>query len=291
MGWREGFIAVDWGTTNRRAFAVDAAGAAVLAVEDELGVMNLPGDAFAEEVAALRRRLGGRPMLLAGMIGSDRGWKQAPYVPCPAGAAELAAAILWVEPGRLGIVPGVASAEGGEADVMRGEEVQAIGAAGALPPDAPLCHPGTHSKWIRMRGGRIAHFRTAMTGELYGLLKSGSILAPQLRQEAAADADFARGASEALAGAEPLAALFSIRARHLLGRGEANAASYASGLLVGADLRAGLALHDSGPIGLVGRSELRALYAAALAQAGVETVEVDGGEAFLAGIRAIIETL
>jgi 2-dehydro-3-deoxygalactonokinase len=85
--------------------------------------------------------------------------------------------------------------------------------------------------------------------------------------------------------------LFGIRARQLLGRANAGGASYASGLLIGADLRAGLHLHRGGPIGLVGRSDLRALYAAALAKAGREAVEVDGAEAFLAGIRLLTEAL
>ena len=142
-----------------------------------------------------------------------------------------------------------------------------------------------------MRESRIARFRTVMTGEIFGLLKTHSILSPQLQQEAAADDAFAQGVSEALAGEAPLAGLFGIRARHLLGRGEPNGASYASGLLIGADLRAGLDLHEDGPIGLVGRSDLRALYAAALAGTGRGTIEVDGSEAFLAGIRLLTEAL
>jgi len=291
MGWREGYIAVDWGTTNRRAYSVNRAGTVEQAIEDGLGIMSLSPEGFDEAVRALSDRLGDAPMLLAGMIGSNRGWKEVPYIPCPAGAADIAAGIFWVEPGRIGIVPGVAWSEGRGADVMRGEEVQALGALGRLPPDALICHPGTHSKWIVMREGRIARFRTVMTGELFGLLKAHSILSPQLQQQASADAAFAQGVSEALAGEEPLAALFGIRARHLLGRSEANGASYASGLLIGADLRAGLNLHEGGSIGLVGRSDLRALYAAALASTGRNTIEVDGSEAFLAGIRLLTETL
>ncbi|WP_425414851.1 2-dehydro-3-deoxygalactonokinase, partial [Promicromonospora kroppenstedtii] len=37
--------------------------------------------------------------------------------------------------------------------------------------------PGTHSKWVRLDGGRVTGFTTAMTGELYGLLMGDSILA------------------------------------------------------------------------------------------------------------------
>src|SRR5437870_4164239 len=105
MGWRDGYIAVDWGTTNRRAYALNRAGEAEASVEDGLGIMKVAEGGFEAAVAGLRRQLGDRPMLLAGMIGSNRGWREARYVPCPADAAAIARNILWIEPGRLGIVP------------------------------------------------------------------------------------------------------------------------------------------------------------------------------------------
>jgi 2-dehydro-3-deoxygalactonokinase len=292
MRWREGYIAVDWGTTNRRIYIVDGGGRTTETAEDELGIMSVPPGGFEAEVAAIRTRFSGRPVLMAGMVGSNRGWVETPYVRCPAGAPELAAAILWVEPGAVGIVPGV-SLDDGRADVMRGEEVQALGALalGTIGPGATICHPGTHTKWICMAEGRIGHFRTMMTGELFGLLSKHSILAAQLQGAVTADEWFLEGAAEGLGGADPLASLFVIRARHVLGQSEGNGASYASGLLIGSDVRAGLRLLGEGPVGLVGRSDLRALYGAALALAGRETIEVDGAEAFLAGVRMLVEML
>ena len=84
----------------------------------------------------------------------------------PAGLDALAGGLLWVD-GRTAIVPGVSTLADGRADVMRGEEVQMLGAvaAGLVPPGALLCQPGTHCKWAWMEDGRIARFRTAMTGE------------------------------------------------------------------------------------------------------------------------------
>ena len=84
MGWGDGYIAVDWGTTNRRAYAVDAAGRCEADMADDLGLLAVPKGGFAEAAAAIRARLGDRPMLLAGMVGSNRGWVEAPYVPAPA---------------------------------------------------------------------------------------------------------------------------------------------------------------------------------------------------------------
>jgi len=106
MRWSEGFIAVDWGTTNRRAYVVDGSGKPEDEFEDSKGVLSVPRDGFPGAVAEIRQRLGDRPLLMAGMVGSNRGWMEAPYVPAPAGLDELASGIVW--PGeREAIVPGI----------------------------------------------------------------------------------------------------------------------------------------------------------------------------------------
>jgi len=291
---QDGFIAVDWGTTNRRAYLLTAEGGQGDSFEDDLGLMGVPRGGFPAAVAGIRERLGDRPMLLAGMVGSNRGWREAPYVPAPAGGEDLARAILWVEPGRTGIVPGVSQSGAAGADVMRGEEVQVVGAvaAGLVPRDATICHPGTHAKWIEVEGGRIASFRTMMTGELFSLIKKHSILADQLDGEDHDGASFREGVAEGLGGASPVARLFGVRARHLLGEYQGEPASYVSGLLIGCDVRAALALRrGADPVLLLGRPELCTLYAVALGEAGVETRTADGAEAFLGGIKLLTEML
>src|SRR5689334_14663808 len=148
MRWTDGYIAVDWGTTNRRAYLIDSGGKRIDEFEDGKGVLSVPAGGFPDAVAEIRQRLGDGPMLLAGMVGSNRGWIEAPYVPCPAGFGDLADRLQWAEPERTAIVPGVCHSEGDAADVMRGEEMQILGAlaAGTIGPDAIVCHPGTHNK-------------------------------------------------------------------------------------------------------------------------------------------------
>src|SRR5438093_13406120 len=124
MNWADGFIAADWGTTNRRAYLVGPDGLLQDEMEDGKGILSVPAGGFPAAVAELRSRLGDRPMLLAGMVGSNRGWVEAPYVPAPANGEDIARKLIWPEPGRTAIVPGVSYAEGEAADVMRGEEVQ-----------------------------------------------------------------------------------------------------------------------------------------------------------------------
>jgi 2-dehydro-3-deoxygalactonokinase len=292
MGWAEGFVAVDWGTTNRRAYRVAPDGTCTDEMEDERGILAVGQGNFEAAVAEIRARMGDLPLLMAGMIGSNRGWVEAPYAPCPAGLPELAQRVQWVEPGRIGIVPGVSFADGDAADVMRGEEVQILGAfADAIvAPDAVICHPGTHNKWIRLEDGRITAFRTVMTGELFNLLKAHSILSDLLAEPADLNAAFEAGVRAGLAGDVLTAELFSVRARVLLGKAaREDAASYTSGLLIGADLRFGLQFAGETEIVVMARPELSRLFAAAAQIAGRSAREIDGETAFLAGARHLAE--
>lgn len=293
MDLSEGFIAVDWGTTNRRAYRIDRAGGCAGEFEDGQGVLSVPAGEFPAAVAEVRERLGDLPLLLGGMIGSNRGWVEAKYIPCPAGIEDLAAALVW--PGeREAIVPGVSYIGDGRADVIRGEEVQLLGAVadGDVPADALVCHPGTHNKWVEVRGGRIDSFRTVMTGELFGLLKKHSILSDLLADEAEPGEAFARGAAHALEHADLPSELFAVRARVLLGQAQAkDASSYASGLLIGSDVRIGLRGSKGVRVHVMGRSDLTGLYATAIRLVGCEAIELDGERSFLDGIRRIAERI
>jgi len=293
MDLKEGFIAVDWGTTNRRAYRIDPSGARGEEFEDGKGILSVPSSGFPKAIAEIRERLGDLPLLLAGMVGSNRGWVEAEYVRCPAGISDLADALAWPT-GREAIVPGVSYVGEGRADVMRGEEVQLLGAvaAGHVPPKALVCHPGTHNKWVNVDKSRIASFRTVMTGELFSLLKQHSILADLLAVEAEPGDAFERGVTHALENADLPAELFAVRARVLLGEARReDAPSYASGLLIGSDIRIGLSGLVPGDVFVMGRPELTRLYAAAIRTVGREAIELDGEESFVAGIRRIAERI
>lgn len=280
-------IAVDWGTTNRRVFAI-ADGHVAATERDDRGATAVQD--FAAEVAAIRARFGGAPMLLAGMVGSNVGWRAVPYVPAPAGLDTLAAALETVAPG-VAIVPGVSFRDGGRADVMRGEEVQLLGAAaaGLVPADALLCQPGTHCKWATLAAGRIVRFTTAMTGELFALLRGHGLLARQLGGAVSDGPAFRAGVAEG-ARRDLAASLFGIRAAGLLGlRDEAHAAAHASGLLIGADVAARLAEAADATVHILADPALGALYAAAVETLGGAARVIDSQAAFVAGITRIQE--
>ncbi|HYD38742.1 MAG TPA: 2-dehydro-3-deoxygalactonokinase [Allosphingosinicella sp.] len=292
MRWAEGLIAVDWGTTNRRAWRLGPDGRVAGEMEDGEGILAVGPGGFHAAAAEIRARLGDLPLLMAGMVGSNRGWVEAPYVPCPAGLPELAAKLRWIEGERAAIVPGVAFDSGGAADVMRGEEMQLLGAhaEGWIGADSTLCHPGTHNKWVRLEKGRIAAFRTVMTGEMFNLLKTHSILSDLLAGPVEPGPAFEAGVAHGLERDDLTAELFSVRARTLLGRSPRDeAAAYVSGLLIGADLRVGLRFAGAGEIVAMGRPDLTRLFAAALAVVGRPPRIVDGEAAFLAGARQLAE--
>lgn len=289
MRWTDGFIAVDWGTTNRRAYRLSADGRRTDEFEDHKGISSIAAGGFPAAIAEIRQRLGDLPLLLAGMIGSNRGLKEAPYVPCPAGLDDIVGALVW-SGDHEAIVPGVSYVGNGRADVMRGEEVQLLGAvaAGLLDPDELVCHPGTHNKWANLGNGRIREFRTVMTGEMFSLLKEHSILADLLGGTVEANDIFKEAARSTFDEGALLAELFAVRARVLLGQvKKEDAASMTSGLLIGADVRIGLTVPTGAQISVIGRQDLTRLYAAAIGVTGHNAKQLDGEQCFLAGILEI----
>ena len=159
-------------------------------------------------------------------------------MPCPAGIDDLAAKLVWAGE-REAIVPGVSYVGKGRADVMRGEEVQLLGARRRGPGRSERdwsAIPGTHNKWALLRQRQDPDASsTVMTGELFNLLKEHSILADLLQGAGRAERRVPRRRPPRDLQRELLPAeLFSVRARVLLGQAKKeDAASYASGLLIG----------------------------------------------------------
>jgi len=209
------------------------------------------------------------------MAGSRQSWVEAPYCACPASAEDLASNLRWVEAGRVAIVPGMSCEDQGVPDVMRGEETQVFGALELCSlQDATVVLPGTHSKWVQVRRGRIQHFTTFMTGEFYALLKTHSILARTLPKEEPAfhrDA-FLDGVAHAQRRSGLLHSAFSVRTLSLFDRTDtAGMHSYLSGLVIGDELRG---FDRAAHVVLVGARELTNRYALALGTLGVESTPI-----------------
>jgi len=190
----------------------------------------------------------------------------------------------------------------GAPDVMRGEETQIFGALildDALREGSQLLVlPGTHSKWVDVQGGVIVRFRTALTGEMFALLRDHSILLKTGDSAPAAPGDseagFVAGAQRATHLTEGLlGALFEARTAQLLQqRSRAWAEGLLSGLLIGAEI-AGMSSTRANvaAVKIIGDAQLAALYRQVFELAGVAAQVVDGAACAIAGLQQLHERL
>lgn len=274
-------IGCDWGTSSMRAYRLGAEGAVLERREAARGIMTIADGAFEAAFEAVLGdwldQAGAAPVILSGMIGSRQGWREAPYLACPANVGDLASALLALDLARgrrVWIAPGLSHRDaGGTPDVMRGEEVQILGALEALGEGPALvCLPGTHSKWARVEAGRVLGFATHMTGEVFEAVRDHTILGRMIDAEAWDDAAFLAGLRRSGEPGGLLGQLFGVRAKGLFGElDEKTAGAYLSGLAIGHECRAALAGGKRAEIALIGAGRLVGLYGTALDHLGHRT--------------------
>jgi 2-dehydro-3-deoxygalactonokinase len=292
------FAGADWGTTRLRLWIFDDAGRVVAERRSDEGLLAARPDRFAAILESHLLDLGAPPTLpvvICGMAGSRQGWVEAPYVTVPAAPEAIFDGAISVSGTArdIRIVPGLAQRQDDAPDVMRGEETQLAGAAAQLDPGRHvLCLPGTHSKWVRMEDRVVTTFQTVMTGELFSVLGAQTILSHSLEGDVEVDCDaeaFRRGCAQGLDGAGGIATgLFRIRAGSLLqGLASRDSVAFLSGLLIGGEIAAcrnRFDVEEEEPVVLIATGSLRALYEAALAQAGIACVGLDAEEAVRGGL-------
>jgi 2-dehydro-3-deoxygalactonokinase len=292
------FAGVDWGTTRLRLWIFDEAGRVVAERRSDEGLLAARPDRFEGILESHLLDLGAPltlPVVICGMAGARQGWIEAPYVTIPAAPEAIFDGSINV-PGTgrdIRIVPGLAQRLESAPDVMRGEETQLAGAAAQLGHGRHvLCLPGTHSKWVRMEDRVVTAFQTVMTGELFSVLGTQSILSHSLDGHTDVDPEgdaFRRGCAQGSDGAGGIAAgLFRIRAGSLLqGLASRDAAAFLSGLLIGGEIAAcrdRFDVEEEDPVVLIAAGSLGALYEAALAQAGIACEGLDADEAVRRGL-------
>ncbi len=273
-------IALDWGTTHLRAALLGDGGAVLEHRQSESGVMRVDGGRYDHALAALCGDWLARPdlpVIASGMIGSRQGWREAPYLACPAGIEQASSHLTRIAlhtGGSLWVVPGLhGKAHSGIDDVMRGEETQIWGAD--LPAGALVVLPGTHSKWASVgQSGRIEGFQTFMTGELYAVLTTYSILGRLMKLGGYALEAFDAGVRLGLSDhARATHVMFAARTAGLMDQVAPEALpDYLSGILIGIEVgAAGTAPSSqnhstaaSDPITLIGAAELCERYRRAL---------------------------
>jgi 2-dehydro-3-deoxygalactonokinase len=284
-------LGIDWGTSNRRAWWLDAAGAVLAEHADDQGMLACQGRfamALKELLAKGPTLNEGAPIWMAGMVGAATGWQEVPYMPASAPLQDLPrhSAVVGELP-QCRIVPGVCfSHPDGRVDVMRGEETQLLGAVALGHGDGWYVLPGTHSKWVRLESGHVADLATFMTGELFSLLTQHGESNPASPEAAAA---FERGI--VAAGQSALSnALFACRAQVVSGRMPAALArDYLSGLLIGAEWHdlARRSNHLPKKVTLIGSPALERRYARVGALFHCEVQALPAREVQLAALKVL----
>ena len=292
---RPDWIAVDWGTSHCRAWAMTATGSHLAHARSDRGMGTLTRDDYPQALLDLVGPwLSDRPLraMVCGMAGSRQGWVEAPYTAVPCRPDALTTVNAPMADPRLSVTVIGGVRQNKPADVMRGEETQI---AGFLQKnqgfDGVLCLPGTHSKWVQISAGEIVSFRTFMTGEIFALLADRSVLRHTLDQEWD-EAAFRDALSEAISRPETVAhRLFSIRAESLLSDLAPGAArARLSGLLIGMELAAARAYWLGQQVAVIGSAGPAQHYHTALSEQGLTPIQTDGDAMTLAGLFAAYKT-
>ncbi len=293
------WIAVDWGTTHLRAYAISEHNHVIDEASSSNGMGVLTKQAFEPALMELIRdwlpESGTLPVLACGMVGARQGWAEAPYRSAPCEPFSIHQSIqVDTHDARIKvyILPGISQAD--PTDVMRGEETQIAGLI-AIEADTyrAVCLPGTHSKWVSLKDGQLEHFTTSMTGEMFSLLSEQSILRHSISKDGWNDEAFFEGARSGMEHPENLLSnSFRLRARYLLNDYPAKKArSYLSGLLIGAEISGAKRYWQSERVALIGDPFLTTLYADALTLLNVDSKIYDPKTLTLAGLIKAYQSL
>ena len=273
-------IGIDWGTSSLRAFLIGGNGKVLDHLHIPEGIMQVSENDFEGVLSRLLSswtNKSGLPMIASGMITSRNGWVETPYLSGPTGAAQLADALHQVPVASgelLYFVTGLTIDHSVAPDVMRGEETQIAGVVKSGLVNGICVMPGTHSKWVTVRDGRIVNFETFMTGEVFAALRSYTILGKLMTKSTFSEDGFREGVAAGLAaGTRLLHSLFHVRTLPLFDKIEENKVEdYLSGMLIGAEIQGVLsngAIDD--PIMIIGRDDLADRYAVALEVSGQQS--------------------
>ena len=282
------YIAIDWGSTNLRAWLYQG-DKCLESRQSEAGVTRLNGKSPEAVLAEVTQnwRDSATPVVMAGMVGSNVGWKIAPYLPVPASFAAIGEQLTPVGD-NVWIIPGLCVSRDDNHNVMRGEETQLLGAR-TLSPSSVYVMPGTHCKWVQADAEQIHDFRTVMTGELHHLLLQHSLVGAGLPEQQTSSDAFAAGLARGIDSPAVLPQLFEVRASHVLGNlPREQVSEFLSGLLIGAEVASmrDFIAHEQ-TITIVAGASLTSRYQQAFHAMGRDVSAVTGDTAFQAGIRSI----
>lgn len=285
-------IGIDWGSSGFRAYQFDQQLCLIDTIKSEMGIKYVVDGAFEECLFSLIGQClqPGDTVLLSGMITSRNGWVETPYIPVPTapnGLIEQAVERI-VRDIRLVFLPGL-SQDYPRSDVLRGEELQLFGATQTID-NALVVMPGTHSKWAQLKNGEVIAFQTIVTGELFEVLLTDTLVGQLATEKRLNKAVFAQGVQQGFETGKIVSELFQCRSSVLLGKlTEQDVHSYLSGLLIGNEISEAVPSGEcaSGAIVLVGSDALCQRYQLAFDCLHIDAIQADSATT----IRAFAQLL
>ncbi|MGK0270869.1 MAG: 2-dehydro-3-deoxygalactonokinase [Cocleimonas sp.] len=299
------FVAVDWGTTNFRAYLIDNQGLCIDSVSNNDGVIKSKNNfevILQQHIGHWLNSHGPIMVILSGMVGSQIGWLETPYTDCPISIESYSDHLVQIPSfnhGNCWLVPGAKYiSNSGITDVMRGEELQVIGTyqLNGTNKNGLFCCPGTHNKWVYITQGQIDMISTSMTGEMFSLLHEHSILKHSFTELTDWHLEaFLSGLKHSQVSGGLLNHLFSVRTNYITGKHAKNeGSSYLSGLLIGHDIQSTITTKYKNldvPISIIGSSRLCESYSIALTYFNHLNICIPAQSSVIAGANYILQKI
>lgn len=290
------YIAVDWGTSNFRAFSVRE-GKVIKSIQDDCGV----GKCEKQQLPAILRQQMLRleaswnedlPVILCGMVGSNIGILDAGYMELPLSFSELLGKgreLPGVLANSVTIRPGICDRRVNE--ICRGEEIQLAGAI-ALTRASHFAAVGTHSKWITIdrQAQQVTGLRTLITGELHKFMLNHSVVGKGLPVQKRSNTAFIEGVEQARLlpqqHSDLISELFRCRGRYILHTLDmAAVSSWLSGILIGYEIQQGCS--EEQDVCFIGSEILLPLYQQASEIMGINSMTLTAEDALIAGLNEV----
>ena len=281
------WVAAECGASRLRLWVMGDDGSVLARRETECGSATL--EQVLNDMLPKMSVAGRLPVICCGMGEDEAGYLE---VPCkPPSLTEATR----VPKDRFDtyLLPGLKQMR--QPDVMHGEETRIAGYLTREPGFDGILFltGGPYSKWVQISAEEVVSFRSFMTGELFGLLRSQSVLSQSLDGSDWDQDAFGEALSDAMTRPVSVAAwLFAIHADSRLSDLSPGAATARlSGLLIGLELAAARPYWLGQEVVLIGGGAIADAYRTALETQGVPVRVADAEMCTLRGLKAAYEQL
>ena len=259
------WVALDWGTSNFRAYLMDNNNV-IDQVSTQEGMKFIDQNEFEKilikNIDAWNNKFDIKVIIASGMVGAKQGWIEVPYINSPCDIRNVNFKTFKIlDDANIHILSGVSQFN--PSDVMRGEETQIAGfLLNNVDFNGSICLPGTHSKWVNMNSYKIQEFTTFLTGELYEIVKKYSILNHSLNTTELDDEIVKSSAKLIIENPSFISnKLFEIRADNLLkNSNQTSNNSKLVGYLLGIELSGSRTYWEDKDLVIIGSSNLNKYY-------------------------------